>query len=181
MLSGRRVLAQFEDYNLFDQLNHEAFPPEEFLETEKIISLAQQGLFEVTALYDGEEFVGFFVVVAEKTVVYLFFLAIDEAKRSRGYGAQALRLLKDMYPGCQIALDMEEVDETAGNYEQRKRRLRFYSHNGYVQTGFFLDYNGIVLEVLCDSENFDYETFSNMLKKIRVTEQPLFLFRKDCE
>ena len=76
---------------------------------------------------------------------------------------------------------MEEVDETAGNYEQRKRRLRFYSRNGYVQTGFFLDYNGIVLEVLCDSENFDYETFSNMLKKIRITEQPLFLFRKDCE
>ena len=37
MLSGRRVSAQFKDYDLFDQLNREAFPPEEFLETEKCI------------------------------------------------------------------------------------------------------------------------------------------------
>ena len=64
-LEGRKVSDEFEDYRLFDQLNCEAFPPGEFLETDKIIDLAKEGLFEVTALYDEEECFGVFAVVTE--------------------------------------------------------------------------------------------------------------------
>lgn len=165
-LQGRSILDHFNDYEAFDKLNCEAFPPEERIETAKLMRMAGKGELDITALYDGDVFVGFISLVVEAPTAYIFFLAVDKEKRSQGYGSQALSLLSKMYPDYQIVLDLEEVDEAAGNIRQRIIRKKFYLRNGYRETGYFLYYNHMMFEVLCNKARFDYEDFLILLDKL---------------
>ena len=57
----------------------------------------------------------FYALSVRKPTAYVFFLAIDSSKRSRGYGDKALALMKKQYAGYQIVLDMEAIDDEAEN------------------------------------------------------------------
>lgn len=61
-------------------------------------------------------------------------------------------------------------DEQAENYEQRKKRRRFYLRNGYRETGLFLSYFGVDYEVFCMDDDFQEEEFKAMMKTIRVKD-----------
>lgn len=53
--------------------------------------------------------------------------------------------MKKQYAGYQIVLDMEAIDDEAENIEQRKARKSFYLCNGYHETGYYLDYNDLIM------------------------------------
>lgn len=59
-------------------------------------------------------------------------------------------------------------DDSAPNKEQREKRRSFYQKNGYRETGLFLSYLGVDYEVFCMGENFDADSFKDMMKTIRV-------------
>lgn len=40
---------------------------------------------------------------------------------------------------------MEAIDDEAENIEQRKARKSFYLCNGYHETGYYLDYNDLIM------------------------------------
>ena len=82
-------------------------------------------------------------------MAYLFFLAIEGALRSKGCGAEAVALLKTLYPGKTQVVDLEMPDDRAENSAQRIRRRAFYTRCGYRATGQFLSYLGVDYEVLC--------------------------------
>ena len=82
--------------------------------------------------------------------MYVFFLAIDPAWRSHGYGAAVLDELRKRYAGRQLVLDIEPLDSAAPNYEQRLRRKNFYLRNGFRESGCFFKYCGMCFEVLYD-------------------------------
>lgn len=146
----------------------EAFPPEEYLPPEKLVNMAEKDEFDFLALIDEGKFVGFMVVQTYGNLSYLFFLAINSAYRSKGYGSRAIETLKEAYPNKQQVVDFEMLDDTANNNEQRIKRKEFYIRNGYKETGMFLSYLGVDYEVMCMDDKFNEEEFKELMKTIQV-------------
>lgn len=132
------------------RLNMDAFPDEERLDTELLAQLSEQGRLELLGIYDNGNYIGFTVIFHSERSVYVFFLAIDPAWRSHGYGAAVLDELRKRYAGRQLVLDIEPLDSAAPNYEQRLRRKNFYLRNGFRESGCFFKYCGMCFEVLFD-------------------------------
>lgn len=110
-----------------------------------------------------------------KPIGYILFLAICSEKRSKGYGSKALFLMKEQYANYQLALDMEIIDETAENIEQRKARKKFYLKNGFYETGFMMRYQDLIMEVLCNEEIFDSSNFKQLLDNLKIKDIPFQL------
>lgn len=94
--------------------------------------------------YEKDEFIGFTYLIFYKDIIYLFFLAIKEEKRNQGYGTKILSDVKDSYPDKVILLCYEEVDESYPDYENRKRREKFYLRNGFIRNGLDTDEYGVI-------------------------------------
>lgn len=170
MLRSLPITENFTDRAKVEALAQEAFPPKEYLAPAQMIEMAKSEGFDFWALYDEEAFVGFMTVMTYQKMAYLFFLAIEETHRSKGYGAKALQLLQTLYPQQQQVVDMEMLDENAANKTQREKRRQFYLRNGYRATGQFLTYLGVSYEVLCASDEFDLELFKELMKRIQVKD-----------
>lgn len=168
MLNAAKITDNFPDLNKVEALAIGAFPPEEYLPPSKLIEMAKEDGFDFYALYDGDIFVGFIAVRTYKQLAYLFFLAIDSNLRSNGYGSKAIRTLLELYPGKHQVVDMEMIDESARNNEQRMKRRSFYLRNGYLPTGHFLSYLGVDYEILCMDEDFDFRTFKEMMSMLKI-------------
>ena len=80
-----------------NNLAKEAFPPEEYLAPIELVRMSKANNFDFLLLTDDEQFVGFMVVQTHKNLAYLFFLAIDSSRRSKGYGSYAIEALKEVY------------------------------------------------------------------------------------
>lgn len=79
-------------------LAKEAFPPKEYFAPKKMIEMAQTENFDFWALTGSNQFIGFMTLMTYQDLAYLFFLAIDPAYRSMGYGSQAIASLVCAYP-----------------------------------------------------------------------------------
>ena len=69
-------------------------------------------------------------------LLYLFYLAVDDAARGRGLGTRLLAEVERRHPGCTIVLDIEPVIAEADNADERRRRLAFYERAGFRDTGY---------------------------------------------
>lgn len=163
-----KVTNNFDDIDKINILAKEAFPPEEYLSPKKLIEMSGSSGINFLAIYDESLFVGFVVVQIYKKMVYLFFLAIENSLRSKGYGKSIINLLKEMYPNYQNVVDFEMVDSKSKNYEQRKRRRNFYLKNGYKETGYFLNYLDVDYEIFSMDENFDVDEFKELLSCLKI-------------
>ncbi len=155
-------------WNEINRLAKEAFSPEEYLAPTELAKMSKSDDFDFLLLTDAEQFVGFMVVQTYPNMAYLFFLAIDENSRSKGYGSRAIETLREEYPNKIHTVDFEMLDKNASNYEQREKRRNFYLRNGYQETGLLLSYLGVDYEVFCMGDNFDINIFKAMMKNIQV-------------
>lgn len=56
--------------------------------------------------------------------------------------------MKDTHSEKRILLNIEKVDETSENYQQRFKRKKFYEKNGFQNTEFEIETEDIVYEIL---------------------------------
>ena len=97
---------------------------------------------------DGGKFVGFVYVVGWEKLSYLFFLAVEESKRGKGYGTMILDCVKTRYSGNKIFLARERLDEPCNNLEQRLNRHKFYLKNGFVDLECKIVEGGVVFDAM---------------------------------
>lgn len=176
-LKIQKIDSGFRDMKKLEQLNQEAFPDEERMPVSEMIELAENNKIELTAIYAEEVFVGFYALTFRKNTGYVLFLAVCPELRSCGYGGEALAMMKKQYSGCQIVLDMERIDESADNAEQRKSRKRFYLKNGFYETGYLVEYKGLQMEVLCSGPEFYKEEFQSLLEHLEIRKIPFQMRR----
>ena len=122
------------DAALADGLNRRAFPENEYVPMSHMLAGTKDGDMDVLGVYEEERFSGFMVMRRRERLAYVCFFAIMEEARCRGVGGQSLRLLQAYYPGKQIVVDFEAVDDRASNAAQRRRRRAFYLRNGFRPT-----------------------------------------------
>ena len=63
---------------------------------------------------------------------YVFYFAISQSERGQGYGSYILQTVKEFYKNQRLCLAIEEIDETAANYQQWVKRKEFYEKNGFT-------------------------------------------------
>lgn len=126
----------------------EAFPPEERPPYRILCRKARKETVGFDGVYDGDKLVGMTYVVKGYGIAYVFFLAIKHEERGSGYGSQALKLLKEKYKDSRLFLALEQQDETAKNYSQRKKRHEFYQRCGLVDMPYRIKEGTVVYDVM---------------------------------
>ncbi|MDO4443228.1 MAG: GNAT family N-acetyltransferase [Slackia sp.] len=118
------------------QLYQTAFPVEQRVPFWSLRLRSGMNGLELSAYYDQDTFVGFVNLIESDDAVYIYYLAVADDLRGKGYGAQILDDLKRRHPGKTIALDIEAPDQNADNPRQRAARRSFYLRNGFVPSGY---------------------------------------------
>lgn len=148
------------DYNKVIELYLKAFPENERMPVEMFTKKILEYKAKLLGIYDKDLWVGFCYVVEYKEITYLFFFAIDDKYRSKGYGSKTLELLLKRYPN--LLLLIEEVDPKYDNYNQRVNRLNFYLHNGLHKANYLVDEAGVIYEMLTSSNEY-YQEYIDLM------------------
>ena len=72
--------------------------------------------------------------------------------------------LRQTYP-C-IVLNVEPLEETAPNYQERVNRFAFYRKNGFVDTGYHVWDVGGMFRVLSTQRELDVAQYKKIFKKL---------------
>ena len=108
-----------------------------------------------TEYYDNNVFVGITYTAETDYTLYLYYFAISDNLRGKGYGSKILNHLKTLYPNKTITLNIEPLDENSTNYNDRLRRYEFYKRNGFYNSGYTVYEVGGGFTVLYTKYNID--------------------------
>lgn len=126
-----------------------AFPAEERMPLWMLRMLAARRDADFYSVYHGAEYVGLCYLVRCQNIVYLFYLAVDEHVRDKGYGSKILKAVQKRYQDCRIILNIEVPDPRSENNEQRLKRKAFYEKNGFVDLHYTVKEAKVIYEMFC--------------------------------
>ena len=115
------------------EIYEEAIPEDERISFEDLT----KGAFpnsKLFGIYEDKELLGMCYLSLAEDFSYLVYLAVDKDKRNKGYGTNALKLIKEKFKNP-IVLCVEQPTTL-----MRKRRIEFYKRNGFGVADFEFDY-----------------------------------------
>ena len=150
MLEEKPVTKHFPDLDLVRKVNKTQFPLSERMPVWMLLRMARRknGITDFLAYYDDDLFVGFTILYTIEDLTSVVILAVDGATQSKGYGSRILAHIKSIFPDNRITINIEVLDESANNSEQRIRRRNFYFKNGYESSGYVMKLIGPEYEAL---------------------------------
>lgn len=137
----------------------EAFTKKERMPFPMMVAMSKLWNTEFLGFYDGNTLCGFIYLAHNSKIVFVMFLAVDKALRSKGYGSAILQDIQSKYPQKKIIISIEPCDKDAPDIELRIRRKDFYMRNRYQETGYMMKLNGIVQEIIISNGKFDKKQF----------------------
>ncbi len=146
----------------FRLLYRRAFPRSERKPVSMIRKMQKKGKTDVWYLEQDSQFAGLAATINSEDVILVDYLAIDDKRRGRGDGSQALKLLRQQYTGKGVFVEIECPYETADNYEERRRRKQFYLRNGMTEMNTTAKLFGVDMELLgydCQLSFEEYHEF----------------------
>ena len=151
-------------YSEICKLMKEAFPEAERMPIWLLKIMAKRDSVRFDAVIDGSTFCGLIYTAENEKYLFVLYLAVCKAVRSKGYGSHILELIKQRAGKKQVILHAEYPDATADNAIQRSKRMRFYTKNGIVNTGYCFDDGSEKYIVLStDGLNVDIESYRKLL------------------
>lgn len=167
-----------KEYRAVKRLYLSAFPPEERRPLWHLWLLSRmREEVSLTAYYDDGDFCGFTLTVCSGKYLYISFIAVDPALRSKGCGAKILASLQAQHPYQALLVEVEAPEEGAENALQRQRRIEFYLRNGFVDLSRSITGRGVIYRLLSTDPAYDRKAYQaifphlsfgikGMLKKI---------------
>ncbi len=160
----KRADKKSADYVKIKKLYKAAFPSEERAPFFLLSMKANQPGVDFWALYDGDKWVGLMYVVSRGDLSYIFYFAVSQSERGKGYGSQALQAAKEHYKGRKLCLAIEQLDPNAENYQERVKRKAFYQKNGFEPLNQKLQEATVVYELLGIGGRVEPEEYHLMMK-----------------
>lgn len=148
-----------KDYRQIKRLFISAFPKEERPPFYALKRKLKTGEAKMCVAKDNGNFIGFIHLVCFKDLIYLFFFAIQDEFRGKGYGSKVIKTLIAQNPDKRIFLAREPLDDTADNNAQRISRRQFYMRNGFTDLPIHIveaDYVFDAMGVNCQISAKDY-------------------------
>lgn len=130
------------------ELYHTAFPEDERAPFRMLLSKAEKPNVSFFSCYDGEEWIGLLYVVNYRDLSYVFYFAVEESRRGRGFGTAILKAAQKKYRGRRLFLAIEEVDEKYENYPQRLSRQHFYERAGFRPSGQKMQEGKVIYDLM---------------------------------
>ena len=116
-------------------LYESAFPANERIPIKHLLdNKIKREFFAFVDTIDGTPtFCGFSNSITRSTITNIVYFAVEPELRSRGYGSEILKTIREQHPETRLVVDIEveEDSKDAEELERRKRRRDFYLHNGF--------------------------------------------------
>lgn len=123
--------AESPDCEQVTALMERTFPSNEIVPMD--VQLSRPGN-EVLAIYEDDAFCGMISLLTARDITHIIFFAIAESHRNNGLGSRVLAQICAMKPGQRIIADLERPMPDAPGTDLRKRRIGFYTRNGFSPT-----------------------------------------------
>ncbi|HIX92448.1 MAG TPA: GNAT family N-acetyltransferase [Firmicutes bacterium] len=145
------------------QLYAEAFPESERKLPKLLEDKYRIGKVDILAIVDeNRKFLGEMITVKQGKLVLLDYFAICPDIRGGGIGSKALAMIREYYRDFILILEIESVNESSDNAEQRQRRKRFYLSNGFCSLDWEASLFGIRMEVLTYGVQIDFDSYHDI-------------------
>lgn len=164
MFESKAIKKSMPDFAEVVELYESSFPANERTYLWWLRLMACKKSVNFKAYYDEGSLVGLSFVSSYGNVDFLLYLAVSGKTRSKGYGGMILRKIREESGGRDIYLNIEPLDETSENYEQRKKRLDFYLRNGFKVSDYSIYYKYDVFTVLTTGEVFSPEGYAKAIR-----------------
>ena len=169
-----------KDIFVISSLYESAFPDDEKAPFLSLIERAKKDNVDFIGYFDEDKFIGFTYLIHENDLHYIFYFAIVEECRNKGYGTDILNILKEQYKDESIFFEIETLDVNADNYEERKRRKDFYIRNGFKESDygyyFYVDY-----EVMIYGEKIEPDRWHDLFIEFSNGFVDVEFKKKECE
>ena len=163
MLEYRIVDKKNDNLDKIINLYFKAFPINEIIPLdilEKDISHNN----DFIEFYHDDIFVGFAMLLDYKDISHIIYFAIDDKFRGHGYGSAALELIKEIKAGMRILADIEMVNDSAINNEERLKRRHFYERSGFRESGIEYFWSDEYYKVLVCGNDISESEFAEFWK-----------------
>lgn len=155
----------------------DSFPKEERLPFPALVALSMFGDTDFWAFYDADRFCGFICNATNKKWAYVMFLATDAQLRSKGYGSAILQDTLACYAGKNIVISYLTLDGESEDRAERLRRRNFYAANGFQDTGYMMEMNGVKLDVVANTD-CNMEEFAKFFRNYSLGIMKMKLWKK---
>ena len=129
------------------KLYHDAFPINERIPFDQITEY--RDIIDINIFTYNSNFVGFSINVLYKDLLYVLYFAMTSKYRSKGFGSQAMELIRRNNLDKSIVLDIEAINPNSTNSLERIKRKKFYLRAGFMETGIEYYQKNVLFEVLC--------------------------------
>ena len=165
------------------------FPKTERKSYESIVKLYKNNILELIEIKNENIFIGFILINKLKNNPYiqLDYFAILSKYQRKGYGKQALELLKEVYKdydGIFIEIEKLGLGENEKENEIRRKRASFYESMGCVKLGFDLELFQIIFSTYmlpCLKQEFSNEVVIKKVFEIYEATAGKERARKNCK
>lgn len=119
----------------FKKLYYSVFPKDERRPWVLLMTLIKKDKIKAFSIYDRDDFIGILVYSSFEDILWIDYLATSEDVRGNGYGHKILDILQQEHFGNRFFVEVETPDPNSEEYENQLKRISFYEHNGYSNTG----------------------------------------------
>lgn len=166
---------------LYETEMKEAFPPAELKPLHRLQSMVKNGEYQVLAYYEKNIFLAYACFYTAAEPALLDYYAVRKAYRGRGVGSRFLQALSADESFSQGFLAEAEDPDYAQDemaLMERKRRIAFYRHNGFQDSGMRAEIFGVRYRILTSAKVSSSVSVVTALKRCYDGMVPLDLPRR---
>lgn len=145
-------------------LYQSAFPANEKKPFSMIRAMQKKGRSDVWYCEQDGKFAGLVITINGPDKILLDYLAVAKSRRGQGVGSKILKKMREQYAGKGVFLEIEIVDETAENFEERRRRKQFYLTNGMTEMQVYVKLFGVDMELLGFDCHLTFEEYRDFYR-----------------
>ena len=151
-------------------LYESAFPANERIPTKLLLdNKIQREFFAFVDTIDGTHtFCGFSNSITRGTITNIVYFAVEPELRSRGYGSEILKTIREQHTETRLVVDIEveENSKDAEEIERRNRRRDFYLRNGFEASPFDYHWQGEHYRLLTAGGTVSEKEFRDFWKEV---------------
>lgn len=151
------------DYGKISRLYKKVFPADERAPMWVLTTKSGRENVDFWGLYANGEWFGLAYVVSDESVSYLFYFAVEESMRKKGFGSKSLQALKKKYSDRRFFIALEQLDEAAENYDERLKRRNFYLRNGLKPINCTIREATVIYDVM-GTGNIEPEEYESLMR-----------------
>ncbi len=152
-----------------NRLMIEAFPEAERSCAKELFELSKDPAVSFSAYYNSDCFLGFSFSVHKYGFLFLYYIAVVENCRCKGYGTEILKNLCSK-SDAPLIVNIESLKGKCRNGGQRLRRLELYKRCGLNLTGHHLIHDCVEYDIICSrviTKN-DMDNYKKLLMSISL-------------